>query len=764
MKKFLCLVMAAIMVLGMAACKKTKETDKTSVVTKYVEEELGAVIGLSRPGNMQINSQNQPIIQNLLEAEGEPSDSMEQQSTGVRKSEFIVLGTDGKPVKKINCDIEGQVSAFTLDSQDNLYIVSAMPTEAGVLQQLYIADSQGNVQKTINLDTQPFDSQDGYKKTITGIAVDSTGNIYLTRILDSVLVLDRDGKETGTLGEEMYMGTVQVAADNHVILYGNRTSDYQNVLQKFDPVTGKNLWTTNVELRKEAGVSVGETSVIRCDPQDGSIYLLTGDGLEKFDGNGKSMGKVLDFKEHMILASGLQPTNFCIDAEKTFWLLTQDSQISMIQSDQSSPERTSLFKYCLKQVDEADTITLTLSVPASNRMIDVAVSKFNKENPGYQINVKEAGNPNRKGSYDEQYINTLSTELMSGLGPDILSVEGLPYEKYAVKGMLADLSELMKDDTGFSMDDYYTNLFRAMETDGKLFAAPVSVSGIAMLSNRKLFTEKNITFDPATWTWNDFSKMIDPSAGSGIYAITPDTANILLMSAYGRFVDVKNKRASFENGEFEQMLEMAKSFGMDPEKSSNDGFVPLFETASRARVLFSPQVIGDFMILSASKVLLEGEFDVHNMPSPDEAQKGGAFRCNEAFAINGSTRYRDKAWAFIRILLSDEIQSLDELKGFPVRKKALREKVDRNNKLLTADGLSTMVGIGSGEPVSPVALSEEEITRILNFMEGVTVYCHMDNKILDMIQAETASFFSGKKSAADVAKTLQQKVGLYLGE
>lgn len=379
-KKFLCLAMAAIMVLGMAACKKAKETDKASVVTKYVEEELGTLNGISKLGNMLMNSQNQPIIQNILEAEGEPSDSMEQLSTRVQKSEFFILGSDGKPVKKINCDIDGQVSAFTLDSQDNLYIVSAMPTEAGVLQQLYIADPQGNVQKTIDLDTQPFDSQDGYKKTITGIAVDSTGNIYLTRILDSVLVLDRDGKETGTLGEEMYMGTVQVAADNHVILYGNRTSDYQNVLQKFDPVTGKNLWTTNVELRKEAGVSVGETSVIRCDPQDGSIYLLTGDGLEKFDGNGKSMGKVLDFKEHMILASGLQPTNFCIDAEKTFWLLTQDSQISMIQSDQSSPERTSLFKYCLKQVDEADTIALTLSVPASNRMIDVAVSKFNKEN------------------------------------------------------------------------------------------------------------------------------------------------------------------------------------------------------------------------------------------------------------------------------------------------------------------------------------------------------------------------------------------------
>ena len=128
---------------------------------------------------------------------------------------------------------------------------------------------------------------------------------------------------------------------------------------------------------------------------------------------------------------------------------------------------------------------------------------------------------------------------------------------------------------------------------------------------------------------------------------------------------------------------------MNTEKMSSDGISSLIETAARGRVMFSPQVIGEFMMLSASKVALDGEFGVHNMP--DESQRGGSFKCNEVFAINGSTKYREQAWDFIKILLSDEIQSLDELKGFPVSKKALRDKADKNNKLLTTPGMGFSV-------------------------------------------------------------------------
>jgi multiple sugar transport system substrate-binding protein len=770
-RKVLCLVTAALLTLGTAACKNAGKTDNPASSMKYVEEELGAVQDMTQPGSMQLNSAKQLVVLNAPDAPMGPSaggTDAHDPNAGAQKTEFFVLGADGRLVKKIACDLEGQVSAFTLDTKDNLYIVCAVPGEKEIIHRLYVADPGGNVQQSIDLAKISYDSQDDYKKSITGMAADSNGNVYFSRMVESVLQLDKDGKEKGTLGEALYAGTVQTDADDNILLYGNRTSDYKNVLQKYNPATGENLWTAFYEPRREEGISIGEASVIRCDPEDGSVYLLTADGIEKFDANGKHLGKALDFKEYMILASGLRAKDFCIDAEKTIWLMAQESRLNSLtqqQDGQGSPPKSSLFKYSLKQASDDGTVQLTLSVPSSNRMIDVAVSRFNKENPGYRMTVQEAGDPKRRGSYDEQYINTLSTELMSGLGPDILSVGGLPYEKYAAKGMLADLTKMIREDKAFNADDYYANVFDAMKEDGKLFVMPASISGIAMLSNRMLLVQKNVPFDPAAWTWDDFGAITgNASYGSGIYAVPPDTGNILLMAAYQRFIDVANKKASFDNGEFEKMLEMAKGFGMDNKKISNDGLGPLIETAARGKVMFSPQVIGDFMLLSASKAVLDGEFGVHNMPGADESQRGGFFNCNEVFAINGNSRHGEKAWNFIKILLSDEIQSLDELKGFPVSKKALSDKADRNNKLLTSEGMSFAVGTGSGDPITPVALSKDEVSQVLDFVDGLEVCCHMDNKILGMIQAETEGFFTGKKSAAEVAKALQQKVSLYLGE
>ena len=181
-------------------------------------------------------------------------------------------------------------------------------------------------------------------------------------MIDNVLMLDKEGKEKGTLGEAMYMGTVQTDADNNVLLYGSQISDYQNVLQKFNPTTSENLWTTPFEPRREEGVYTGEISAIRCDSNDRSIYLLTGDGVEKFDTSGKHTGKALDFKEHTILASGLQARDFVIDSEKTIWLLASESQMnSMVAEDAAQGEAAefSLYQYSLKQVSNTDTVPLT---------------------------------------------------------------------------------------------------------------------------------------------------------------------------------------------------------------------------------------------------------------------------------------------------------------------------------------------------------------------------------------------------------------------
>lgn len=753
-RKILCLVMAVSLMFGMTACKKNKnEKDAQAGSFVYVEKELGQINDLGAPGSMVLNPQGQPVIQN----------------TTAEKPEFLVMGSDGKPERKIGCDVEGIVSAFTVDSNGNLYIAAAMADDENkVKQYIHIADSDGNVKRSIEVDSISQQIKEDINKAITGIAVDNEGNIILSRSQDSILVIGNDGKGKGTLGEAIFRGTAQADAENNAILYGIRLSDYKNILQKFNPDTGKNLWTTTFEPRREEGLSMRETNVIRCDPNDGSIYLLTGDGIEKFEANGNHTGKLLDFKEHTVLASGLQPKDFCVDSEGNIWLLTMESRLSSIPGAQENPgylPKYSLYRYSLNQINDSDITPITLSVPSSSRLIEVAASKFNKDNPGYKISIKEAGVKKGKATYDEKYVNTLNTELMSGLGPDIISVAPLPYEKYISKNVLADLTGMMESDKQFRSEDYYGNIFDAMKTDGRLYAMPVCILINALLSNKKLIEDRGIIFDHATWTWDDFNEIANnASVGSGVYTIPPNTGYVLLSGSYRRFIDMHRKTAEFDSGEFEKMLDMAKRLGMDGSSFSSDGLDAMFDTAARGTVMFSPQVIDGFIAISTTKVLFGSDIAIHNMPGVDDEPRGGSFSPSEAFAINNNSRHREKAWEFVKILLSEEIQTMDEMKGFPVNKKALRIKADKNNELLTSKGISIVVSAGTGEPVTPEALTGQEISQLLEYVEGLETYCHMDNKVVEMIRNEAESFFAGKKTAAEAVKTIQNKVEIYLGE
>lgn len=749
MKKLMCLLTALLLVFGATACRNERGEAVNGGSIQYVEEEIEENSGLIMPGAMQLNSENQLVVYNF----------------GAQKPEYVVLGPDGSLIRRITCDFDGDGSIFTLDTEDNLYIVASVPAETALEQRIHVTDSHGKVIRTIELESISF-TQEEFDKMVTGIALDSNGNILLSRSRENILVLDKNGNELKTIGETLYAGTSRIDRDDCLITYGNRMTDYKNVLQKYDISTGKSLWTTIVEPEPSEGIFFGTTPVICCDPQDNSIYLLESGGIQKLDAEGKYIGEVLSFKDHTILASGLVPKTMCVDSEKTFYIAAAISEIDTASGKEtSSAPAYKLYKYSLQEVQDDDKKNITLSVPKGSRLIDVAAGKFNKSNPDYRIDVKEFGGSSGT-SYAEQYINTLNTELMSGLGPDIISVSLLPFEKYISKGFLADLTQMMEADAGFRPDEFYTNIFDAMKVDGKLYAMPASIKINALAVNKKAISDRGIIFDDKIWTWDDFGAIRKNMLlqGDDGYIIPPVSGSVLLTGSYYRFVRTAQKEASFSSGEFAKMLELARELGMDGERYSNDGVDGLFETAPRGTVLFSPQVISDVMMLSTTKTLFGSEIELCNLPRYESETYGGSFTSDIIFAINNNSGNREKAWEFIKILLSEEIQSMDELKGFPVRKQALTEVIDRNNALLRNQEMVFSVSAGNGEPVTPEALVDEEVQQLLEYVEGLAEYSHIDSKALEIIQKEAKSFFAGKKTAAEAADSIEQKMNLYLNE
>lgn len=99
-----------------------------------------------------------------------------------------------------------------------------------------------------------------------------------------------------------------------------------------------------------------------------------------------------------------------------------------------------------------------------------AISLYQKKNPGVYIRY-EVGMTGDDGVTREDAIKNLNTKIMSGNGPDLIVLDGLPEQSYKEKGILADLTELEKGLTG--ENSLFPNLVDAFREEGKLYSLPV---------------------------------------------------------------------------------------------------------------------------------------------------------------------------------------------------------------------------------------------------------------------------------------------------
>ena len=89
---------------------------------------------------------------------------------------------------------------------------------------------------------------------------------------------------------------------------------------------------------------------------------------------------------------------------------------------------------------------------------------------------------------DVSQLISLITRLMAD-PPDIFHFLGrsLVLEKVALDKLFIDLNELIEGESGLNRDDFFDNIFRAMENQGGLYSIPIYVKFNSVLLNRSMF-------------------------------------------------------------------------------------------------------------------------------------------------------------------------------------------------------------------------------------------------------------------------------------
>lgn len=401
--------------------------------------------------------------------------------------------------------------------------------------------------------------------------------------------------------------------------------------------------------------------------------------------------------------------------------------------------------------------TLTLACVYLNYYIKNQILDFNRKSSDYRIEVRDYSEFNTEDDYSAGYTK-LITEIGSGAVPDIMVTDGLPIETFGAKGLLADLWPFIDADEELGgRAGVMEPVFNALSQDGKLYeitsnfyittiAGPASIVG----------TEPG-------WTYDEMYAALDQMPeGCELFSLgttRSDVFSSICMLNLSRFVDWTTGECSFDSDDFISLMEFANRF---PETFDWEHHEWTNEDSDAYRIKEGRQLLLTVSLPDAYNYNYYSEMfngDMALKGFPDVPGSGAVFNLNgTSLAIASTCKNQDAAWSFVRTLLTREYQE-NNTYGFCTN----RELCEENIKSMVGESYYSYDQV-TGEEKEIIFTQENAdlITDLINNTSMVADY--NTSQINDIINEEVAYYFSGEKTAQDVAATIQNRVSIYVNE
>lgn len=632
-------------------------------------------------------------------------------------------------------------------------------------------------------DTNNEDNEDGMSGNLSSFAVDAAGNLYVSDY-NNIYVLDAEGNVQFKLDGSQYNGSLcRLNAQQVGVMWYNYTDDVNAADengQYFVPIDLETKdWGEKVKLPSNVG------SILPGD--DAYDFYYT------YNNNIYGYAAKTDTKEKLVdwLACDVDTNNM------SGYAMLSDSRVAALMQDWST-DPTTYQLIVLHRVDASEIKekkVLTLACMYLDWNLRSMIVEYNKTNDEYRINVVDYGEYATDDDYNAG-VTKLTTEIISGSVPDIFLTSNLPIDKYAAKGVIADLNTFMDGGNGLSRDYFVPQVMSALEKDGKLYELPTSFSVQTAYALSSIASQYD--------TWNVAAvqdAMTQLQEGATVFS-DGWTKNTALSNCLSRnlsaFVDWTTGKCEFDSEAFQQLLAFCNSF--PAETSDGDGAIAYASSADIAvddamwesdatRITNGKQLMSTTGMYSFDSYIwnvyaIRDKITFTGYPTEDGS--GSSFELQMPMAISSVTKYPDAAWDFVCSIIK-KMNTIDENNyyyGFPISQAAFdaemtdimteQYQLDENGEQVDWDGdgepdkaiRGSYETMENGETVykDVYALTQEDIDQILGVINNTHSVYDYDQEILDIITDEVAAYFAGDKDVQTTASMIQSRVNLYVQE
>ena len=632
-------------------------------------------------------------------------------------------------------------------------------------------------------DTNNEDNEDGMSGNLSSFAVDAAGNLYVSDY-SNIYVLDAEGNVQFKLDGSQYNGSLcRLNAQQVGVMWYNYTDDVNAADEN-----GQYFVTIDLET-KDWGEKVKlPSNVWSIFPGDDTY-----DFYYTYNNNIYGYAAKTDTKEKLVdwLACDVDTNNM------SGYAMLSDSRVAALMQDWST-DPTTYQLIVLHRVDASEIKekkVLTLACMYLDWNLRSMIVEYNKTNDEYRINVVDYSEYATDDDYNAG-VTKLTTEIISGSVPDIFLTSNLPIDKYAAKGVIADLNTFMDGGNGLSRDYFVPQILNALEKDGKLYELPTSFSVTTAYALSSIASQYD--------TWNVAAvqdAMTQLQEGATVFS-DGWTKNTALSNCLSRnlsaFVDWTTGKCEFDSEAFQQLLAFCNSF--PAETSDGDGAIAYASSADIAvddamwdsdatRITNGKQLMSTIGMYSFDSYIwnvyaIRDKITFTGYPTEDGS--GSSFELQMPMAISSVTKYPDAAWDFVCSIIK-KMNTIDENNyyyGFPISQAAFdaemtdimteQYQLDENGEQVDWDGdgepdkaiRGSYETMENGETVykDVYALTQEDIDQILGVINSTRSVYDYDQEILDIITDEVAAYFAGDKDVQTTANMIQSRVNLYVQE
>lgn len=370
----------------------------------------------------------------------------------------------------------------TWTTEELKWAISSVPSDLSWIQQVvyssngtgylfyYTAEKDGSciahiIKQTSETTGEELDIPALQKQNANGrypypqnMVVDSDGSIYL--IEDGICdVYSPDTyKQIQEYSPSDYIGNIYLTEDSVYF-----TSPNQSSIEQYDKSTG--------ELTNSYPYETNDPySAVICVNADKQLCLLVHEGIFTIQPGNTTWEMIYDGSLGILADPNAYASVLIPGSQNDFYFSISGTLPTMYHCffDENAPAQPAN--------------TLTVYSLYDSDTIRKAISLFQTKYQDYKVSFRVATTAKYQYERDEldtsDYINALNTELLANGGSDVLILDGLLYQSYIEKGILANLSDYVPS-LGHP-EDFLSNIINSCKTDGKIYALPTAFRAYAI--------------------------------------------------------------------------------------------------------------------------------------------------------------------------------------------------------------------------------------------------------------------------------------------